>query len=162
MTKIDYEKENKRRLILDRLCEHEKNPYISTPNQKQNFIVQPDELFKKGKEMNNCDKDIKRNIYSLQILYQRIACSALLHLAQHGNIGIITKVVKEMPWPLCKDSMQKFLETYGPVSFRVDETTGGLKKDKNGYLVPYFDKKKNLQLGLALENPWWLVKKYPK
>lgn len=159
MTKIDYEKENKRRLILNRLYEHAQNPEPATVCQKPDFFIQPDELFRTSKEITKSQKETSSVIKKSEerhIAYQIISCSLLRHLAEHKDIRLIRRMLEEFPSSLRIDAMQKFLIKYGQISFKLDENGERIMEDGKPVLI--FDKKKKLHLGEALETPWWLAK----
>jgi hypothetical protein len=87
--------------------------------------------------------------------YQKIAVSMLVQLSDgihKGNITPLRAMIESMPKSLRADSMCRFLELYGQVSF--------VEKERDGKTttVMVFDKKKKLQLGLAMEKAWWMAK----
>lgn len=79
---------------------------------------------------------------AVQLEYQRIACSAIVHVGQHGDIRIIRNLLETMPEGLRRNSMAAFFDKYAPVSF-----------DAEG--VAHHDKTKPVRLGEALEAGWW-------
>lgn len=148
MAKIDYEKENKKRLIVNRLYEE---PHISTSNEKQCYIVNISELLNVKQTMKfltniNQIMDVKER----NMAYQVIACSLIRCLGECGDIRPIRQMLKEFPPDLPIIAMQEFLIKYGHASFKLTQ---------NGEHIIIFDKKKKPRLGDALATPWWLVKR---
>lgn len=79
---------------------------------------------------------------SLQLEYQRIACSAIVHLHENKDIRVIRNLLDTMPEGLRKVAMATFFDRYSQVRF-----------DDEGQA--HYDADKQTQLGLALEKAWW-------
>ena len=79
---------------------------------------------------------------AVQVEYQKIACSAIVHVGQHGDIRIIRNLLETMPEGMRQNSMAAFFDKYAPVAF-----------DAEG--VAHYDKTKSVRLGEALEAAWW-------
>lgn len=82
------------------------------------------------------------NAKSVQMEYQLIACSAILHLGTHKDIRVIRNILDTMPESLRKVAMATFFDRYAPVAF-----------DEEGQV--HYDDDKKVQLGFALEQAWW-------
>jgi hypothetical protein len=80
--------------------------------------------------------------------YQKIACSAILHLGQHKDIRVIRHILDTLPVGLRKQSLSAFFDAFAPVAF-----------DEAGEVT--YDKTKAVKLGEALKTSWWLAAKEP-
>lgn len=88
---------------------------------------------------------------TVQVEYQKVALSIIKHLALHGDIMLVRRMLEGFPESLRKDSMMAWLDRFSNVKFLVD--------DKGKVTGIVYDKTKKLQLGLAMETVWWKAAK---
>lgn len=100
-------------------------------------------------------KDIDAVIEAAQLssrdimeLYQNLACSALYHVAKHGDIRVARKLLASLHDGMHKASMCAFFDKYGTIEF-----------DDEGEC--YYNAEKKLKLGEALNTKWYKAKKQP-
>lgn len=79
---------------------------------------------------------------NLQVEYQRIACSVILHVAKHHDIRVARKLVETLPEGMRKRSMSAFIDKFAPVSF-----------DEEGEM--HYDKNKKADIAGSLSFAWW-------
>lgn len=82
----------------------------------------------------------------VQIEFQKIACSVIVHLGKNFDIRVFNRMLDAMPEGMRKDSMAAFFDKYSVVAFD-EEGQAGINKTKG------------TKLGEALTNPWWKAKK---
>ena len=111
-----------------------------------NFVVDDAQLYRTSTAINEAIKNVVKAGHSVQHEYQRILCSAMLHVATHKNIHIIRNVLDTVPAGTRKASMCAFVDMFAPVSF-----------DDKG--VAHYNKAKKLRLADAYKLPWWKAKK---
>lgn len=87
---------------------------------------------------------------TVQLDYQRIACSMLVRLAETKDIRPVVAMIEGMPEAFRKKPMKEFFAAFGNV--RIGDT-----EEDAGKL--YYCGKKKLQLGHALEKAWWTMSK---
>ena len=109
------------------------------------------QLYKTEELAYEAEQKAVQSVASANILYQRVVCSYIVHLAEHGDIRIIRRMLDSFPESLRKDSMQKFLDVFGQVEFR--------SSDEGNKSTAFFAKGKKLRLGEALEKPWFKMTK---
>jgi len=83
---------------------------------------------------------------TVQQEYQRIACSAMVHLYQHGDIRIVRHLLATLPEGMRKVSMATFFDKFAPVTF-----------DDDGEV--HYNKERKLDLAGALSLAWWKAAK---
>lgn len=105
-------------------------------------IVKETSLYKTLAQMESARVKAVKKGTTLGIDYQRILCSAIVHLAQSHDIRPIRNILETMPEGLRRNAAEAFLDKYATVKF-----------DDDG--VIHADKTRKPQLGLALENAWW-------
>jgi hypothetical protein len=109
-------------------------------------LVTEKALYKSTAEINTAvEKAVKQGV-SLQTAYQKIACSAIVHLGTHKDIRVIRNILDTLPEGLRKVAMATFFDRFAPVRF-----------DDEGQV--HYDDTKKVQLGLALETAWWKTAK---
>lgn len=148
MTRIDYEKERKRNLILNRLRCAMEGSEETLGTGKSTTLIDFNELFSSAKEISKTQKNMNAAISLFDesyIVYQKIACSCLLHLAVHHDIRVVRQMLENMPESFSKEAMQNFLISYGQIAIKTEPDEGSI----------HFDQSKELKLGLALETKWW-------
>ena len=148
MTRIDYEKERKRNLILNRLRRAMEGSEKTLGKAKSAALIDFNELLSSTKEISKTQKNMNAAISLLDesyMVYQKIACSCLLHLAVHHDIRVVRQMLDNMPQSFSREAMQKFLIRYGQIAIKTDLDESSI----------HFDKSKELKLGLALETKWW-------
>lgn len=74
-----------------------------------------------------------------------IACSALAHVAKHGDIRIVTRFLDQVGGTdiVRLNSLRRWFETFGPITF-----------DGN---TAMFDREKSTRLGDAMIKPFWKI-----
>lgn len=119
--------------------ETSKKPAVKAVKVKAMF--KPEQLFKTTAEIEKAVKVAVKSGETLGKAYQRIACSAIVHLSQHKDIRIVRNILETMPPVLRKQAMAAFFDRYASV-----------RVDAEG--VFHYDAKKKAKLGEALEKPW--------
>lgn len=109
-------------------------------------IVEETTLYSSTKAIETAIETAGANASTLQIEYQKIACSIVLHLGKNSDIRVYNRLIESMPDLLRVDSMQAFFDKYSVIAFD-DEGNASINK------------KKGTKLGEALCNPWWKAKK---
>jgi hypothetical protein len=132
---------------------------MTKEKKHQSPIVKHTDLFDVTKK--DLQEDILKAISSaktkqnnLNKVYQRIACSLIVHVEKHGDVRVISNFIDTLSDSLHIKSMQKFFENYSRASYITRENKETGKKE----IALVYDKKKTTKLGEALENPWWKAK----
>ncbi len=87
-----------------------------------------------------------KKLNTVQIEFQRIACSVLLHVAKHGDIRIVRNLFEKMEGSMANTtSMKKWFDLYAPVTF---DDTGEV----------HYSKDKLVKLADAMTRAWWKAK----
>lgn len=105
-------------------------------------LVAHAKLYKTSTAINEAIGKVVKKAQSVQLEYQRIACSAIVHLHEHKDIRVIRRLLDTMPEGMRKVAMATFFDRYSQVRF-----------DAEGQA--HYDANKKTQLGLALEQAWW-------
>lgn len=114
-------------------------------------VVTQAQLYKSDAEVSKAILAAQKQGASLQKAYQRIAASALVHLATHGDIRVIRAMIEQFPEGLRVNSMLAYLERFGTVQVLIDPDTEVQTIVHNA--------SKKLNLAGALETQWWKAKK---
>lgn len=120
---------------------------MTTSNKKPvNVLVTANKFITGQKEIESAiDKAVKAG-NTVQQSFQIIACSALKHTAEHGDIRVIRKLLDSLPEAMRKVAMSTFIDKFGTVRF-----------DEEGQA--YYDKGKKLDLAGAVRTAWWKTAK---
>lgn len=100
------------------------------------------QLYTTTAQINDAIAKAVKSANTVQLAYQKIACSAIVHLHEHKDIRVIRNLLDTMPEGLRKVAMATFFDRYAQVRF-----------DDEGQA--HYDATKKTQLGLALEKAWW-------
>jgi hypothetical protein len=94
--------------------------------------------------INKAIDDAMITVKTVQLDFQRIACSIIQHVGTHGDIRIVRNLFSKLEDSMLNrdSSMQKFFDLYASVSF-----------DDEGEV--HFDRTKATRLNAALVKPWW-------
>lgn len=122
------------------------------------LIVSQGKLYATDKQIAEAIVKTNGKAATVQVEYQRIAASALVHLSKHKDIRVVRAMMEHFPESLRKNSMLKYLEVCGQVRVLTDaDIEGGKFKGEAGDIV--FDKSRKLHLNDALTLAWWKAKK---
>lgn len=119
-------------------------------------VIAESKLFKTDTEIAKAIVAAEKKGASLQSDYQRIAASAIVHLAKHKDIRIIRRMMEQFPEGLRRNTMLAYLERFGQV------TVQNVEQEKGSEQVIVFDAKKKLDLNGALTTQWWKAAKEPE
>lgn len=81
-----------------------------------------------------------------------LACSVLAHVAKHGQINVLVHFLQTVPDMVRVNSLQKWFETFGNVTFSALENTDSKKATWR------IDNSKKVRLGDAMVKPFWKFK----
>jgi hypothetical protein len=101
-------------------------------------------LYTTTKEIDSAVKAFANNGRALQEEAHKIACSVLQHVATYGDIQVLRRFLDAMPDMARANSLRKWFETFGPVSFEGNKA--------------HYAKGKKTQLGNAISKPFWKFK----
>jgi len=104
-------------------------------------LVTKAQLYSTTEQIEKAVAEATRNGVSLQVAYQKIAASAVLHLGQHKDIRIIRNILDTMPESLRRSAMTAYFDMFASA-----------KLIDNQF---HYDDSKPTKLGEALETAWW-------
>ena len=81
-----------------------------------------------------------------------LACSVLAHVAKHGQINVLVHFLETVPDMVRVNSLQKWFETFGNVTFSALDNTDSKKATWR------VDNSKKVRLGDAMVKPFWQFK----
>lgn len=74
-------------------------------------------LYTTGADIDKAITAVAKRGQALQKELHKVACSVLAHVAQHGNVGIVDKLVKAVPEMGRANALCDWFAAFGPVIF---------------------------------------------
>jgi hypothetical protein len=102
------------------------------------------ELYTTEQAINSAVKAFHNNGQALQAEAHKIALSVLHHVGTHADIRVLRRFLDAMPDIARTNSLRKWFETFGPVTFEGN--------------VAHYAKGKATRLGDAMSKPFWKFK----